>query len=91
MIEKVNLKGNADSIKELFKYLKVGHLNDHMLNIVVAENRVLDFHVHPDSDEMFYIIEGTMEVEFDEGLVPLAKASLLLCRKASATVRYVQP
>jgi hypothetical protein len=35
-IEKVNLKDAANSYSELFKYLKVDQLNDHMLNIIQA-------------------------------------------------------
>lgn len=53
MLQKVNLNSAADQVGELFKYLRVGQLNDHMLNIVLAENRTLDFHIHEESDEMF--------------------------------------
>ncbi len=34
---------------------------NHMLNVLQAENRTLDFHIHENSDKMFYCIEG----EFD--------------------------
>lgn len=46
MLKKVNLKESADSIEKLFEYLRVGTLNNHMLNVLQAENRTLDFHVH---------------------------------------------
>ena len=49
MIHKINLLEKANSVSELFQYLKVGHLNDHMLNVLQAENRTLDFHIHEDS------------------------------------------
>lgn len=29
-----------------------------MLNVLQAEHRTLDFHIHEHSDEMFYCIEG---------------------------------
>ena len=51
MFEKVNLKEKADSAQELFSYLKVGQLNNHTLNVLQAENRTLDFHIHEQSDE----------------------------------------
>ena len=54
---KVNLKEKANSISDAFQYLQVGVLNNHMLNVLQAENRKLDFHVHERSDEMFYCIE----------------------------------
>ena len=53
MIEKINLKEKADSVVDLFQYLNVGRLNDHVLNVLQAEDRTLDFHVHEKFDEMF--------------------------------------
>ena len=70
-IDKINLKSIARSYSELFKYLKVGEINDHILNIVQAENRILDFHVHEDSDEAFYIIEGKMQIEYKDNIIDL--------------------
>ncbi|MCU0848772.1 MAG: cupin domain-containing protein [Spirochaetes bacterium] len=77
-IEKVNLKSAAGGLTELFRYLEVGRLNDHMLNIVVAENRTLDFHAHEDSDEMFYIIEGRMRIDFEDRAVDLAEGDFII-------------
>ena len=39
-----------------------------MLNVLQAENRTLEFHVHENSDEMFYCIEGEFDIEFEENL-----------------------
>ena len=49
MIQKINLLEKASSVSELFQYLEVGHLNNHTLNVLQAENRTLDFHIHEDS------------------------------------------
>ena len=62
MIQKVNLKENANMIDELLRYKRVGTLNNHMLNVLQAENRTLDFHTHENSDEMFYCIEGEFDI-----------------------------
>lgn len=80
-IEKVNLKNVANSFTELFKYLQVGQLNDHMLNIITAENRTLDFHIHEESDEMFYIIEGKMQIEFSDKLIDLNQGDFIIVPK----------
>jgi mannose-6-phosphate isomerase-like protein (cupin superfamily) len=80
-IEKVNLKDTANSFTELFKYLQVGQLNDHMLNIITAENRTLDFHIHEESDEMFYIIEGKMQIEFSDKLIDLNQGDFIIVPK----------
>jgi len=77
-IEKVNLKKAAGGAMELFRYMEVGRLNDHMLNIVAVENRTLDFHVHEGSDEMFYVIEGSMRIEFDDRAVDLSEGDFII-------------
>ena len=83
MIEKVNLKGKADSIQELFSYLRVGTLNDHMLNVLQAENRTLEFHTHEDSDELFYCIAGEFDIEFDDGLTHLTEGDFMIIPKGA--------
>ena len=81
MINKVNLKEQVNSINELFSYLKIGQLNDHMLNVLQAENRTLDFHIHEHSDEMFYCIEGEFDIEFDDKIVHLCEGDFLIVPK----------
>ena len=77
MLEKVNLLQAVNSAG-LFEYLHVGHLNGHALSVLQAENRTLDFHVHEQSDELFYVIEGQFDVELDDGIVSLAQGDLLI-------------
>lgn len=83
MIEKVSLPIKANGISEMNKYLKVGQLNDHMLNIIVTENRVLDFHIHEDSDEMFYVVDGKFQMEFDDGLMELSAGDFIIVPKGT--------
>ena len=57
MIQKINLLEKVNSVSALYQYLEVGQLNDHILNVLQAENRTLEFHIHEDSDELFYVID----------------------------------
>ena len=81
MVKKVSLSEKVNSISGLFQYLRVGSLNNHMLNILQAENRILDFHVHEQSDEMFYCIEGEFDIEFNDGLVYLTEGDFIIIPK----------
>ncbi len=83
MIEKVNLKEKVNAIDNLFEYKRVGTLNDHMLNVLQAENRTLDFHIHENSDEMFYCIEGEFDIEFEDGLTHLCGGDLIIIPKGT--------
>ena len=81
MIEKVNLLKRVDSVSGLFSYLKIGQLNNHTLNVLQAENRILDFHIHEQSDEMFFCIEGGFDIEFEDGITHLCEGDLIIVPK----------
>ncbi|MCL2142464.1 MAG: cupin domain-containing protein [Methanimicrococcus sp.] len=81
MIQKMNLLEKANSISSLFQYLEIGRLNNHTLNVLQAENRILDFHCHENSDELFYVIEGTFELEFEDGLTLLNQGDFIIVPK----------
>ncbi len=81
MLEKVNLKSRADSIGNLYVYDKIGRLNGHVLSVVNVENRTLDFHVHEESDELFYVIEGSFHIETDESLIKVDEGELIIVPK----------
>lgn len=83
MIEKVNLKKQADALTDLFEYKRIGTLNNHMLNVLQAENRTLEFHTHDASDEMFYCIEGEFDIEFENGTTHLCEGDFIIIPKGT--------
>ena len=83
MIDKINLKKEANAVDGLFAYKRIGMLNDHMLNVLQAENRTLDFHTHENSDEMFYCIEGEFDIEFEDGPTHLCEGDLIIIPKGT--------
>ena len=80
-IQKTNLKDIVNLVDDLFLYKRVGTLNNHMLNVLQAENRTLDFHKHENSDEMFYCIEGEFDIEFEDGLTHLCEGDFIIIPK----------
>jgi mannose-6-phosphate isomerase-like protein (cupin superfamily) len=83
MLEKVNLCEKANGAEALFRYLEVGRLNDHVLNVLRAEDRVLDFHIHEGSDELLYVIEGSFEIELDDGTIALSQGDMIIVPKGT--------
>ena len=83
MVQKMNLKENVNAIDELFCYKRVGTLNNHMLNVLRAEHRTLDFHIHDNSDELFYCIEGEFDIEFENGLTHLCEGDFIIIPKGT--------
>lgn len=60
---------------------RVGTLNNHMLNVLQAEHRTLDFHIHENADELFYCIEGEFDIEFEDGLTHLCEGNFIIIPK----------
>ncbi len=83
MIKKVNINDSVNAVGQLFEYSRIGTLNNHMLNVLQAENRTLDFHVHKDSDELFYCIEGEFDIEFEGGFTHLCRGDLIIIPKGT--------
>lgn len=81
MLEKVNLKKAVDSVEKLYVYNKVGRLNGHVLSVVNVENRTLDFHIHENSDELFHVIEGSFQLETDDGLIAVSSGEFIIVPK----------
>jgi mannose-6-phosphate isomerase-like protein (cupin superfamily) len=81
MLKKINLKEAVDAVKNLYVYDKIGQLNSHVLSVVNVENRSLDFHIHEQSDELFYVIEGGFHLEVEEGLIRIDEGELIIVPK----------
>jgi mannose-6-phosphate isomerase-like protein (cupin superfamily) len=54
----INLKHEADKIKELDKYFVIGKMNNYNFTLIKANYRKLDWHTHLETDEVFYVLEG---------------------------------
>lgn len=83
MLKKVNIRGEAESVEGLYLYKKVGFLNSHVLSVVQVENRTLDFHVHEGSDELFFVIEGSFQLETEEGLLRVDEGEFVIVPKGT--------
>ena len=78
MLSKVNLISEVNNIEQLYVYKKIGMLNKHIMSVVQVENRTLDFHVHEESDELFYVIEGKFKLETKEGFTEVGEGEYII-------------
>lgn len=83
MLKKVNVLEEANSVEGLYIYKKVGRFNGNIISVVQVANRTLDFHVHENSDEIFYVIEGGFSLETEEGLLPLKAGEFVIVPKGT--------
>lgn len=77
----VNLEEKASLIKETQKYKLIAELNDYQLKLVRGVKREFVWHSHPETDELFYIVQGRMKVAFRNREFILNKGELLVVPK----------
>ena len=82
-MEAINLKAEAAKIQELFEYKTIARMNGHIFTLIKAKDRTLDFHAHQDSDEVFYIVEGQMKLEFRDRMVHLNTGEMCVVPKGT--------
>lgn len=81
MIEVKNLIDEVNSTDDLYIYKKIANFNGNMLSVVRVANRTLDFHVHEHSDEMFCVLEGSFQLETEEGLTTVSAGEFVIVPK----------
>jgi len=80
-VEAINLKEKCREIPNLYQYEVIGKMNGHRFTLVRVKDRTLDFHTHPESDEVFYIVDGKMELEFRDRIVGLKTGEMCVVPK----------
>jgi mannose-6-phosphate isomerase-like protein (cupin superfamily) len=82
-MEAINLKVEASKINALYEYKTIAKMNSHIFTLVKSKDRTLDFHTHQDSDEVFYIVEGQMNIEFRDRMVHLNAGEMCVVPKGT--------
>lgn len=62
-INKINLKSEFESIKELWILKNIGKVNNHVLKTIKLKGE-FEMHKHEDGDKLFFVQEGTLFLEF---------------------------
>lgn len=71
----------ASKIKKLFEYKTIAKMNGHVFTLIKAKDRTLDFHTHTNSDEVFYVVDGQMAIEFRDRIVQLNTGEMYVVPK----------
>ncbi len=75
--ESIRLRSLIEQTQQKNSNRLIQEVNDHCIRLAVNEDSVFDWHFHPNSDEIFMVIEGMLKIEFrDRGDVSLAPGEL---------------
>jgi mannose-6-phosphate isomerase-like protein (cupin superfamily) len=58
----------------------IAEMNDYQFKLVKVEGSFV-WHDHPDTDEVFIVIEGTLNIEFRDGIVTLNSGEMFVIPK----------
>lgn len=81
--ERIDTHTLAALVHEAYANKPVAQVNDHVVRIGVMTEPFY-WHVHPDTDEAFLVLEGTLLIEFEEGAVELTAGQMLTVRAGQA-------
>jgi mannose-6-phosphate isomerase-like protein (cupin superfamily) len=83
IMKPINLKRAGKAIPNLYQYETIARVNDHTFTLVRVKDRTLDFHAHPDSDEVFIIVSGIMQLEYPDKIVTLSEGDMCVVPKGT--------
>ena len=76
----VNLKEKAGLIHELHSYKVVAELNDYQVKLIKAKREFI-WHHHDETDELFLVVEGTMQIALRDRTLDLREGELVVIPK----------
>ena len=78
--EAINLKDKFTRFTEHWSPRVVAEMNDYQFKLVKVEGEFV-WHDHPDTDEVFIVIDGTLNIEFRDGVVSLESGEMFVIPK----------
>lgn len=79
-MKKINLEDKLSKFSEHWSPKVIAEMNDYQFKLVKIEGEFV-WHDHPDTDEVFIVIEGTMYIEFEDRAIELNEGEMLVVPK----------
>ena len=79
-IKVVNLDKKFETIKELHSYKVIAQMNNYYFKLVKAKREFI-WHQHPETDEVFMVLDGTLIIELKEKTLTLKKLEMVVIPK----------
>jgi mannose-6-phosphate isomerase-like protein (cupin superfamily) len=76
----INFKDKFSKFTEHWSPRVVAEMNDYQFKLVKVAGEFV-WHDHPDTDEVFIVIEGTLDIEFRDGVVSLNSGEMFVIPK----------
>ena len=74
-LKKINLKSKFSKFDDLWSPKVIAEMNDYQFKLVKIKND-FTWHAHQDTDEVFIVIEGSMQIEFEHETIELNEGEM---------------
>tara|TARA_Y100000741_G_C18178093_1_gene528115 strand:+ start:662 stop:1024 length:363 start_codon:yes stop_codon:yes gene_type:complete len=89
MMDTINLKDKLAKFSDHWSPKVIAELNDYQFKLVKIQGEFV-WHNHPDTDEVFIVIEGSMNIEFENETVQLNEGEMLVVPKGIEHKPYAE-
>jgi len=79
-ISVINFEEKFDKIEELHSYKLIAQMNDYHFKLVKMKRDFI-WHSHPETDEVFIIIDGSMQINLRDETLHLNKGEMVVIPK----------
>jgi mannose-6-phosphate isomerase-like protein (cupin superfamily) len=76
----VNLEEKFRKIKELHSYKIIAQMNNYHFKLVRMQREFI-WHRHPDTDEVFMVIDGNLQIDLGDKTLTLKKGEMVVIPK----------
>jgi mannose-6-phosphate isomerase-like protein (cupin superfamily) len=88
-MKKINLEDKLSKFSEHWSPKVIAEMNDYQFKLVKIVGEFV-WHDHPDTDEVFIVIEGTMQIEFEDRTIELREGEMLVVPKGVRHKPYAE-
>ena len=85
----INLREKLTLFSELWSPKIVAQMNDYYFKLVKAEGEFV-WHSHPETDEVFLVMEGELRIDFRDGAVELKRGEMAVVPRGAEHRPYAQ-
>ena len=89
MMDTINLKDKLAKFSDHWSPKVIAELNDYQFKLVKIQGEFV-WHNHPDTDEVFIVIEGSMKIEFENETIELNEGEMIVVPKGVEHKPYAE-
>jgi|TARA_B110001454_G_scaffold219130_1_gene250225 mannose-6-phosphate isomerase-like protein (cupin superfamily) len=76
----INFQSKFDLFKDHWSPKVIAEMNDYQFKVVKIKGEFV-WHAHEDTDEVFLVIDGSMNIEFEDRVVALKDGEMMVVKK----------